>query len=118
MRFNAQAVININNQAILNKVKNDKFGLFVALEWKKLIDLYTPQHEGFLIGKRGTVHILPFALHYLTPYADYLYNSEGFDFYKELSPYATDHWDQKADQAGQKDRLIQIINAALQRGYY
>ena len=33
--------------------------------------------------------------------------------YKKKNPYATDHWDIKAAEAGQTDKLYQTINDAL-----
>ena len=34
------------------------------------------------------------------------------------NPMATDHWDEKAAQAGQTDKLVQIINSALNSGRF
>jgi hypothetical protein len=115
--------ININDRSILQKVTNDKFGLFVSKEWKRLIDPYTPRDTGALMGITGqTVDIKPFELHYKVPYAEKVYyNFEGVKFITAGSgrnPYATDHWDTKAEQAGQKDKLIRTINSALQSGNF
>ena len=39
-----------------------------------------------------------------------------FNYLKDRSPYATDHWDLAAEKAGQKDKLYKAINAALRSG--
>ena len=109
--------IKINDPSILQKVKSDKFGKFVANEWKRLINPYTPRRTGQLIGVTGaTVEILPFEIGYKMDYAEDVYESTGRNFYQELSPFATDHWDQKAEKAGQKDKLLKTINAGLSSG--
>lgn len=99
------------------KVQNPKFGLFLSQEWKKLIDPYTPERSGYLKGKTGaTVSIRPFEIEYKAPYAnlDY-YNSRGATFRHDLAPFATDHWDEAAERAGQKDKLIRAANAYLKK---
>ena len=111
--------IKLNEAKIFKKVTNDKFGLFVSQNWKRLIDPYTPNRTGLLIGVTGsTVDIKPFELHYKTIYAEHVYFSEGHNFFKEKSPFATDHWDVKAEQAGQKDKLYRTLNSALKTGRY
>lgn len=111
--------IDLNEPKILAKVQNDRFGLLVSNEWKRLIDPYTPYRTGKLIGVTGqTVDELPFKLHYKATYASYVYFSNGWNFYKEKSPYATDHWDIKAANAGQLDKLTRTLNNALQSGQY
>ena len=109
--------IDLNEPKILAKVQNDRFGILVSNEWKRLIDPYTPFRSGQLIGVTGnTVDKKPFKLHYKMSYAEAVYNSNGRNFYKERSPYATDHWDIKAAEAGQLDKLTRTLNNALQSG--
>lgn len=111
--------IDLNEPRIREKVTSDRFGLLVSNEWKRLIDPYTPYRRGQLIGVTGdTVKKLPFKLHYTMPYAEYVYNSNGWDFYKENSLSATDHWDEAAAQAGQLDKLYRTLNNALQSGRF
>ena len=63
--------IDLNEPKILAKVQNDRFGLLVSNEWKRLIDPYTPRDTGALMGITGQpVDILPFKLHYQSKYAD------------------------------------------------
>lgn len=120
--WNLQIKITINEPKITEKVTNDKLGLFVSQSWKGLIDPYTPRDTGQLMGIEGrTVDILPFKLHYKAKndksggyYADYVYNSIGWDF-KKINPSATDHWDIKAAEAGQLNKLYQSINNYLRR---
>ena len=111
--------IDLNEPRIREKVTSNRYGLFVSNEWKRLIDPYTPFRSGQLIGVTGnTVQKLPFKLHYTMSYAGHVYNSNGWNFYKERSPYATDHWDIKAEKAGQKDKLYRTLNNALRSGQF
>lgn len=110
--------IDLNEPQILEKVTNDRFGRFVSLEWKKLIDPYTPRDTGALMGVTGqTVDILPFQLHYKSKYATRVYYGSYMNFQKK-NPYSTDHWDEKAEQAGQKDKLYRTLNNALRSGRF
>lgn len=107
----------------MDKVGNEKFGLFISSTWKKLIDPYTPRDTGVLMGAAGTtVTVMPFKLQYNAPYAAAVYeNSRGVNFITSGSgrnPFATDHWDEKAAAAGQKDKLIKAANNALRSGRY
>ena len=45
--------IDLNEPKILAKVQNDRFGLLVSNEWKRLIDPYTPRDTGTLRGITG-----------------------------------------------------------------
>ncbi len=134
-------LIKLNEPKILDKVTNDQLGLFVANEWKKLIDPYTPKNTGMMMRN---VELNPWAITYLEPFSAYQYNGElyvdprygvgGFfspDYgfwsrpgvekipsgkkleYQKNNPYSTDHWDLKAAQAGQVDKLAQAINDIL-----
>ena len=123
--------IDLNEPQILQKVTSDRFGLFVSHEWKKLIDPYTPEDTGLLMGKIGmSVEELPFQLHYKATqgsnsttessgsnksYAAYVYFSNGYNFQK---PTATDHWDVKAAEAGQLDKLYRTLNNGLRTGQF
>lgn len=102
----------LNNDKILKKVNSDTFGKFVSNEWKRLINQYTPHKYGFL---QSNVDILPFALHYKQNYANYQYNGVSkngnpLNYTKDPNPAATDHWDEKAAQSGQLEKLYRIIN--------
>lgn len=115
--------ININEPSVKGKLQNDKFGLLVSHEWKRLIDPYTPKDTGALMGVTGvTVQVEPFKLHYTMSYADEVYNNpRGVTFITKgagRNPYATDHWDFKAEAAGQKEKLYRILNNALQSGRF
>lgn len=139
-----KAKVNIDSGKITGRFKSDKFGLFAASEWKKLINPFTPRDNGILIN---TAVLSPFKITYIQPYSHYVYTGVkyvdpvykvgGFyspDYgwfsrpgikkipsdeplkYQKKSPFATDHWDKKAEAAGQKDKLYQSINAALESG--
>lgn len=115
--------IDLNEPKILEKVTGDRFGLLVSHEWKRLIDPYTPRDTAQLMGVTGqTVDVKPFELHYKVPYAEAVYyNRRNVKFITQGSgrnPYATDHWDIKAEQAGQKDKLYRTLNNALQSGRF
>ena len=115
--------IDLNEPQILRKVTSDNFGLFVSKEWKKLIDPYTPKDTGQLMGAIGAmVELQPFKTWYKSDYSEAVYyNNRGVTFITSGSgrnPYATDHWDIKAEQAGQKDKLYRILNNGLQSGRF
>ena len=108
--------IDLNEPGIYKKVTGDPFGKFVSQNWKRLIDPYTPRDTGALMGIIGqSVDILPFKIHYKEPYAEYVYENDDVTFQRN-NPYSTDHWDIKAAQSGQLDKLYRTINSALQQG--
>ena len=110
--------IDLNEPKILAKVQNDRFGLLVSNEWKRLIDPYTPRDTGVLMGITGqTVDILPFKLHYKSKYAERVYYGSDMNFQKK-NPYSTYEWDIAAEKAGQKDKLYRTLNNALQSGRF
>ena len=110
--------IDLNEPKILAKVQNDRFGLLVSNEWKRLIDPYTPRDTGVLMGITGqTVDILPWKLHYKSKYAERVYNGSDMNFQKK-NPYSTYEWDKAAEKAGQKDKLYRTLNNALQSGRF
>jgi hypothetical protein len=45
-------------------------------------------------------------------------SARTFAYSKKGSPFATDHWDVVAAKSGQKDKLYQIINKALDEGKF
>ena len=137
--------IDLNEPKILAKVTGNPFGLLVSNEWKRLLDPYTPKETGLLMqGAR----LKPWEIEYIQPYSAYMYYGEvyvdpvtgasgfltdegwksrkgvkkvpsGRKFnYQKNNPYATDHWDVKAAQAGQLDKLYRILNNALQSGRF
>ena len=117
--------IDLNEPQILQKINSDRFGLLVSHEWKRLIDPYTPRDTAKLMGVTGkTVDEKPFKLHYKVPYAEIVYyNKKGVKFVQGQegngrNPCATDHWDIKAAQSGQLDKLYRTLNNALQSGRF
>ena len=106
--------IDLNEPKILAKVQNDRFGLFVSSEWKRLIDPYTPRDTGTLMR---SAKLSQFQIHYIQPYATRVYYGRGFEF-KKKNPYSTYEWDKAAANAGQLDKLYRAINNALQSGQY
>ena len=139
--------LKLNERKILSKMDNDRFGLFVSHEWKRLIDPYTPRDIGTL---SRNVTEMPFKLHYKEPYAHYQYmgvvyvdpvyydpmwaasmygwwsrngvtkkrTNRPLNYSQDKNPYATDHWDIKAAKAGQQTKLYRTINAALKSGRF
>ena len=138
--------VKINTPQVLDKVKNDKFGTFVAHEWKRLINPFTPHRMGNL---ERNVEYKPFQIKYISPYSQYqyygmlyvdpLYRVGGFtsdggitwysrpgvkkvatstplNYLKDHNPQATSKWDVAAVKAGQKQKLIKSINLYLNRG--
>lgn len=106
--------IDLNEPQILEKVQNDRFGLLVSNEWKRLIDPYTPRDTGTM---QNTARLYPLQIHYIQPYSSSVYYMRNAKFQKK-NPYSTYEWDKAAANAGQKDKLIRTINAALQSGQY
>ena len=135
--------IDLNEPRIRAKVTNDRFGLLVSNEWKRLIDPYTPKDTGLLME---STQIKPWQIEYIQPYSAYMYygevyvdpatgasgflTSEGWKSrrgvqkipsgktfqYQKNNPYATDHWDEKAAKAGQLNNLYRTLNNALNNG--
>ena len=127
----------LNEARILAKVDNPKFGTFVAAEWKRLINPYTPRDTGTMMN---SAKIRPFEIEYIQPYSHFMYEGilyvdpktgsawAGFGVdkvptdkllnYQKNNPFATDHWDIKAAQAGQRNKLYRIINAGLNSGRF
>lgn len=101
--------IDINNPKIIKKVTNNKFGLFISHEWKRLIDPYTPRDTGTLMND---VSEDAFSIHYNTKYASNVYYGENMNFQKK-NPYATYEWDVKASKAGQLNKLYRSANNYL-----
>lgn len=112
--------IKLNEKKIQQKVTNDKFGKFVAQQWKGLIDQYTPRETGNLMTNVSLE--VPFQIHYKEEYASAVYyNRRGVKFIQvgsDRNPDATDHWDKKAEQAGKKESLYRTLNKALSSGIY
>ena len=106
--------VNIDKKEIQKSLNNDAFGKFVADQWKNYIDPYTPRSTGNLMRN---VEIQPFGILYNESYAEEVYfNPYGKNFIREgagRNPYATDHWDVAAAEAGQLDKLYRVINKAL-----
>lgn len=112
--------IDLNEPQILAKVQNDRFGLFVSNEWKRLIDPYTPRDTGTMQDK---AKIRPWEIVYDAKaengksYASAVYYGYGFKF-KKKNPYSTYEWDKAAANAGQLDKLTRTLNNALQSGQF
>lgn len=103
-----------NESRILDKVENDRFGKYTALEWKRLIDPYTPRDTGLLMQN---VEIYPNEIHYKMPYAARVYYGHNMKF-QHKNPYSTFEWDVAAVNAGQADKLTRTLNAAIISGQY
>lgn len=137
--------IDLNEPRIRAKVTSNRFGLFVAHEWKRLINPYTPKDTGLLMQ---TARVRPWEIEYIQPYSAYQYygekyvdpmtgaagflTDEGWKSrkgvkkvpsgeplqYQKNNPYATDHWDEKAAKAGQLDKLYRTLNNGLRSGQF
>lgn len=111
--------VELDENKIIRKVDNDRFGLLVAKSWRDLIDPYVPYRTGQLSGALGTtVQVSPWEIWYKMKYAEYVYFSNGWEFSKNMHKSATDHWDKAAEQARQKDKLYRTLNNALRSGQY
>ena len=106
--------VDLNEPRIRKKVTNDKFGLLVSNEWKRLIDPYTPRGTGTM---QSSARVQPWKIHYAAKYSEYVYYMSNAKFQKK-NPYSTYEWDKAAENAGQKDKLYRILNNALQSGRF
>ena len=113
--------IDLNEPKIIDKVKNDRFGLFVSSEWKRLLDPYTPRDTGIM---QDTAKREPWKITYRGAktsngkyYAAYVYYGYDKNF-QHKNPYSTYEWDIKASQSGQLDKLYRTLNNGLQNGNF
>lgn len=135
--------VDINMPQILNKVQNDKFGKFLITEWTRLMQPYTPHREGTLernieFKPFEATYTQPYA-HYMYTgkvYVDPIYkvggftnnggetwfsrpgvkkepSEKGFNYRTKPNPFATDHWDVAAKEAGQVEKLVQAAENYL-----
>ena len=102
--------VDLNEPRIRKKVTNDKFGLLVSNEWKRLIDPYTPRDTGTM---QSSARVKPWKIHYTANYSEYVYYMSNAKFQKK-NPYSTYEWDVAAEKAGQKGKLYRTLNNALQ----
>lgn len=112
--------IDLNEPRIREKVTSDRFGRLVSLEWKRLIDPYTPRDTGTL---QDTAKKEPWRIIYDAKasngksYASAVYYGTDMRFQKK-NPYSTYEWDIAAKNAGQVDKLTRTLNNALQSGQF
>ena len=113
--------IDLNEPKILSKVQNDRFGMLVANEAKRVYDPYTPRDTGLM---QDTAEIQPWKIIYRGAktsngkyYAAYVYYGYDKNF-QHKNPYSTYEWDKAAANAGQLDKLTRTLNNALQSGLY
>ncbi len=110
--------VDFNYPKILQKVTGYELGTYIASEWKKLINPYTPHDTGKM---ENTAKITPWHIEYDSksiggyPYPRRVYYDESLNFQTNYNPYATHHWDRAAEQAGQKETLYKQINAYLHK---
>lgn len=113
-------IIELSINDFLKYVNNDKFGLFVAQEWKRLLNPFTPHREGIL---EDTAQVKPWAVEYgsfssdpnTAPYAGRVYYGEDFNFRRDYNPYATHHWDIAAIGAKQDEKLIKAAQKYINK---
>lgn len=136
--------VELNMPQILDKVQNDQFGYFLIAEWARLIQQFTPKRDGDLernvtfrpfemtynmiyagVMYRGIVYVDPIynvggftnnggEIWWSRPGVQKVPSGERFNYRTDKNPFATDHWDKAAEQAGQKEKLIQAANEYLQ----
>ncbi len=129
--------VELNEQQIIRKVTSDRFGMLVSNEWKRFINPYTPKDNGIMMQN---ALLRPFEIEYIEPYSHYVYMGilyidpktkspwAGFGVtkeptvtllqYQKNNPYATDHWDIKAAEAGQLNKLYRTLNNGLESGRF
>lgn len=136
--------VKINSPKILAKTQTPAFGLFTSTEWKRLIDPYVPRDTGNLMNNIKLrpfeiEYTSPYS-HYMyngMMYADpatgaggYFSSSYGWfsrkgvkkietttplNYRTDSNPYATDHWDIKAENAGKKQILYKELTLFINR---
>lgn len=106
--------LDLNEPQIIGKVKNDRFGMFTAVEWKRLLDSYTPRDTSAM---QNTAALAPNKITYVQPYSARNYYGYELNF-QHINPYSTYEWDKAAANAGQLDKLTRTLNAALRSGRY
>lgn len=135
--------ITLNEEQIINKVTNDRFGLKAATEWKKLIDPFTPRRTGRTVE---SAEVEPFRIKYdpidqkdqywlgepITGkhYGKKIYYEESSTYFHTAfryppwcpapmhNPFSTGKWDEAAVKAGKKTELYRTLNNALRSGNY
>lgn len=112
--FSVESSINVPEY--LAKINNKQFWLFSINEWYRLIYKFIPFREGILadtvsISATDTDGTIDFQ----APYANRMYNGDGFNFRKDLHPNASAHWDLAAEPT-EKDKLIQAMQAYVDSG--
>lgn len=138
MAFRIKIEKHIDTPGTMKKVRDDKFWLFGATEWWRLISEYTPKDNGPLIQN---VNIRPKEIEYKSPYAHYQYEGKvmgpnyfspdyGFwsppgkkkeytgaalEYKKDRNPKASKQWD-KAAKPFQEPKLIQAMQGYIDSG--
>lgn len=117
------AKVILDREKILNKVTNDRFGQKVSDEWYTLLNPFTPRDTG---RTQLTAVTSPFKIGYMPinpestdgiSYATEIYQNTRKVHFKTIhNPFATDHWDIKAAEAGQLEELYKRLNSALKNG--
>lgn len=137
--------IKLNMPRILNKVESDEFGLKLAHEWKRLLNPYTPHRTGNMernvVYRPFEIEYMePYSQYqyYGKLYVDPIYQVGGFtkdggitwfsrkgvkkvatvkplNYLKDHNPLATSEWDKAAEKAGQKEKLVRIMNRYLNK---
>ncbi len=137
--------VELNMPQILDKVQNDNFGKFLITEWTRLIQPYTPHRNGDLernitIKPFEATYNMPYSgyMYRGIVYVDPIYKAGGFtnnggetwwsrpgvakepsekrfNYRQDKNPFATDHWDKAAEQAGQTKKLAEAAMKYLNK---
>lgn len=122
-----------NPKKIMNRILNDKVGVFTAETWAKYFSRYTPKESGML-GQTYTTE--PYKVTYTSIYAHFQhegkvmvddrgstwaklrqskhYIDRKLTYSKEKNPQATDHWEELAKK-NHKREVAQEITAFIKR---
>ena len=104
--------INVNLKRAGESKLTDRVRLFAANDAFRLMSPYVPMQTGTLFQ---TVDISPGKVHYNMPYANRMYNGDGFNFCTEHHTLATAHWD-RAMLAAKGEVLAHDITRFIQSG--
>jgi len=94
----------------------ERSALFAASEARRLMNQYVPMDTGSLADNVSVYTENGGGIvHYLSPYAQRVYNGDTMHFSREKHPHATARWD-AAMQTAHGAELVRAVQAYVKRG--
>ena len=94
-----------NPQKTLDRIFNDKVGIFTAETCGRYFNPFVPMRTGFLSQNYKTE---PFQITYTSPYAKKMYEGIGYNFSKEQHTNAIAYWNEASMRKNQKQIAKEI----------